>query len=161
MRVEFPCDATGDGPARLRSLGADSISAMAMPNMSNMQTLYETKGVKPQLLDGKGVAVERIHYANQLAFVVVRKAIAFDQRRANEDVAISSTFCTSAATCRRVLVRLSRSSNRGKITGHSRRCTGERVGLPSSQLLHHLRHGGPFHKRSGCLWPISQARQRR
>ena len=42
-------------------------------------------GLKAQLLDGKGVAVERIHYANQLAFVVL-KAIAFDQRGANKDV---------------------------------------------------------------------------
>ena len=85
VRVEFLCDATGDEPARLRSLGAESISAMAMPHMSITQTLFETKVVKAQLLDGKGVAVERIHYANQLAFVVL-KAIAFDQRGANKDV---------------------------------------------------------------------------
>ena len=85
VRVEFLCDAAGDEPARLRSLGAESISVMAMPHMSITQTLYETKEVKAQLLDGKGIAVERIRYANQTAFVVL-KAIAFDQRGANKDV---------------------------------------------------------------------------
>lgn len=85
MRVEFLCDATREEPVRLRSLGAESISAMAMPHMSITQTLFETKEVKAQLLDGKGAAVERIHYANQSAFVVL-KVIAFAQRGVNTDV---------------------------------------------------------------------------
>ena len=61
VRVEFLCDATGEEPARLRSLGAESILAMARPHMSITQTLFEAKEVKTQLLDGKGFAVERIH----------------------------------------------------------------------------------------------------
>lgn len=84
---------------------------MAIPHTSIAQTLDETKEVKAQLLDGKGVAVERIHYANQLAFVVL-KAIAFDERGANKDVGDLSTFCSTAATWRRALARSRRISNR-------------------------------------------------
>ncbi|MDP3253532.1 MAG: hypothetical protein Q8M77_16625 [Hydrogenophaga sp.] len=84
VRVEFLCDASEEELAKLKNLGAESISVMSMPHMSIAQTLYETKEVKAELLDGKGIAVERVHYANQLAFVVL-KAIAFDQRSANKD----------------------------------------------------------------------------
>lgn len=85
VRVEFLCDAAEDEVRGLKSLGAESISVMAMPHMSIAQAQYETKEVKAELLDGKGLAVERVHYANHLAFVVL-KAIAFDQRGANKDV---------------------------------------------------------------------------
>ena len=84
VRVEFLCDASVEELAKLKSLGAESISVMSMPHMSIAQTLFETKEVKAELLDGKGIAVERVHHANQLAFVVL-KAIAFDQRSANKD----------------------------------------------------------------------------
>jgi hypothetical protein len=85
VRVEFLCDASENEVQGLKSLGAESISVLAMPHMSIAQTQYETKEIKASLLDGKGVAVERVHYANHLAFVVL-KAIAFDQRGANKDV---------------------------------------------------------------------------
>lgn len=85
VRVEFLCDAAEDEVRGLKSLGAESISVMAMPHMSIAQTQYETKEVKASLLDGKGMAVERVHHVNHLAFVVL-KAIAFDQRGANKDV---------------------------------------------------------------------------
>lgn len=85
VRVEFLCDAGASEVNGLKSLGAESISVMAMPHMSIAQSLYETKEVKATLLDGKSVALERVHYANHLAFVVL-KAIAFDQRGANKDV---------------------------------------------------------------------------
>lgn len=84
VRVEFLCDASPDEIAKLKSLGAESISVMSMPHMSIAQTLFDTREVKAQLLDGGGIAVERVHYANHLAFVVL-KAIAFDQRSANKD----------------------------------------------------------------------------
>jgi hypothetical protein len=86
VRVEFLCDAAEEEFARLRSLGGEAISVMAMPHMAIAQTHYETKEVKAHLLGGGGIAVERVHYANQLAFTVL-KAIAFDQRSENKDAA--------------------------------------------------------------------------
>lgn len=85
VRVEFLCDAADAEVNSLKSLGGESISVMAIPHLSIARVLYETKDIKAPLLDGKGVAVERVHYANHLAFVVL-KAIAFDQRGANKDV---------------------------------------------------------------------------
>lgn len=85
VRVEFLCDAAEAEVNSLKSLGAEFISVMAMPHMSIAQTFYETREVKATLLDGKGVALEVVRYANHLAFVVL-KAIAFDQRGANKDV---------------------------------------------------------------------------
>ncbi|MDZ4100164.1 MAG: hypothetical protein U1E12_00650 [Hydrogenophaga sp.] len=87
-------------------------------------------GLKAQLLDGKGVAVERIHYANPLAFVVL-KAIAFDQRGANKDV---GDFIHVFAV--RPRLGGGRSRVRGAVqTGCPPCCAGVRVGLPSTQLL--------------------------
>jgi hypothetical protein len=85
VRVEFLCDAAQD-ELGLRSLGGEAISVMAMPHMAIAQTHFETKEVKAALLDGAGIAVERVHYADQLAFTVL-KAIAFDQRGENKDAA--------------------------------------------------------------------------
>lgn len=86
VRVEFLCDAAEDELKKLRSLGGEAISVMAMPHMAIAQTHFETRVVKAPLLDGGGIAVERVHYANQLAFTVL-KAIAFDQRSENKDAA--------------------------------------------------------------------------
>lgn len=153
--MAFLCDAKGYETSWLRLLGVETISAMPIPHMLIAQTLHDTKEVKAQLLDGEGVAVERIHFVNQLSFVVL-KAIAFYQRDANKDEGTSPRFA--------VRQRLGGGSSRVRDavqTGCPPCCAGERVRLLSTQLLRTLRHGGPFHERLCYLGPILQAQQRR
>jgi hypothetical protein len=67
------------------------ISALNIPHSSMVFDHYEVKEIRAELLGEKGVAVEKVHFADIVSFTCL-KAFAVDQRYKNKD-AYDLVFC--------------------------------------------------------------------
>ena len=70
---------------KVRPLPTDgSISALNIPHASIVFDLHETTAVQAELLDGAGIATEKIKHANLVSFTCL-KAFAYDDRFERKD----------------------------------------------------------------------------
>lgn len=62
----------------------EKISALAIKHAGIVHAWYSKRDVTAQLLDGRGVATERVRFADAVSFIIL-KALAFTQRAENKD----------------------------------------------------------------------------
>ena len=85
MVLELLTDAPEIAGGRVRPLDVDgAVSALNIPHSSMVFDLHEVKKIRAELLDGAGIAVERVKHANLVSFTCL-KALAFDQRFERKD----------------------------------------------------------------------------
>ncbi len=85
--VEFLRDADEEFPAKsVKAVEEEDVSAIAFKYAGIVHDWYQAKEVTAELLGGAGVATETVHYADAIAFVVL-KALAYADRAANKDAA--------------------------------------------------------------------------
>ncbi len=82
--VDFLRDAGDDFPGGVTEVEGEKISALAVPHAGIVHDWYEERDVTADLLDGAGVATERVRFADRVSFIIL-KALAFDQRHENKD----------------------------------------------------------------------------
>ena len=68
------------------SVSGEQVSALTIKHAKIVHDWYQEKEVGAQLLDGGGMSVDIIRFADVPAFVIL-KAIALDQRQENKDAA--------------------------------------------------------------------------
>ena len=85
VMVEFLQEAPeGVQPGTTVAVDGENLSAMAIPHAGMVLDWYDSREVTAELLDGKGVATETVHYADAVSFIVL-KALAFGHRNENKD----------------------------------------------------------------------------
>ena len=85
MVLELLTDAPEIAGGRVRPLDVDgAVSALNIPHSSMVFDLHQVKEIRAELLDGAGIAVERVKHANLVSFTCL-KAFAFDQRFERKD----------------------------------------------------------------------------
>ncbi|HKS14914.1 MAG TPA: hypothetical protein VJS90_17920 [Pseudomonas sp.] len=84
--VELLRDAGNEAPGRTVSVCGESVSALTIRHAGIVHDWYEEREVGAPLLDGGGLSVDVIRFADVPAFVIL-KAIALDQRQENKDAA--------------------------------------------------------------------------
>ena len=85
MVLELLADAPEFAGGRVQPLPTKgSISALNIPHSSMVFDLHQTKEIRAELLNGAGVAVERVKHADLVSFTCL-KALAFDQRFERKD----------------------------------------------------------------------------
>ena len=85
MVLELLCDAPDIAGGRVSPLPTDrGISALNIPHSSIVFDLYQVAEVRAELLDGNGIAAERVKHADMVSFTCL-KAFAFDQRFERKD----------------------------------------------------------------------------
>ena len=85
MVLELLCDAPDIAGGRVSPLPTDrGISALNIPHSSIVFDLYQVAEVRAELLDGNGIAAERVKHADVVSFTCL-KAFAFDQRFERKD----------------------------------------------------------------------------
>lgn len=84
--VELLRDAGSNDPGRAVSVNGERVSALCIKHAGITTNWYGEREIAVQLLDGRGLSVERIRYADVPAFVIL-KALALDQRQENKDAA--------------------------------------------------------------------------
>lgn len=85
MVLELLADAPEIAGGRVQPLPTKgSISALNIPHSSMVFDLHQTKEIRAELLNGAGVAVERVKHADLVSFTCL-KALAFDQRFERKD----------------------------------------------------------------------------
>lgn len=82
--VEFLRGAGGHEQFSKISIDGEAVSALAIEHAEITHTWFEEKRVTAELLDGGGIAVEDIRYADLAAFIIL-KALAFDSRGEPKD----------------------------------------------------------------------------
>ncbi|WP_237884292.1 hypothetical protein [Pseudomonas sp. PGPR40] len=82
--VEFLRGAGDQKPFSKISIDGEEVSALAIEHAEITYDWYEEKRVTAKLLDGRGIAVEDIRYADLVAFIIL-KALAFDSRGEPKD----------------------------------------------------------------------------
>jgi hypothetical protein len=83
--LEFLADAPEIAGGRVQVLPSEGlVSAINIPHSSIVFDLFQVTEVQGELLDGNGIATERIRHANLVSFTVL-KAFAFDQRNERKD----------------------------------------------------------------------------
>lgn len=84
--IEFLRDA-GDGqPGRVVSVDGERVSALSVRFAGIVHDWFETREISGELLDGGGLSVETLRFADVPAFVIL-KALALDDRQENKDAA--------------------------------------------------------------------------
>lgn len=66
------------------SIDGEAVSALSIEHAEITQNWFEEKRVTAELLDGGGIAIEDIRYADLVAFIIL-KALAFDSRGEPKD----------------------------------------------------------------------------
>jgi len=84
--VELLRDAGGEVPGRAISVDGERVSALTIKHAQIVHDWYQEKEVSAQLLDGGGLSVDIVRFADVPAFVIL-KALALDQRRERKDAA--------------------------------------------------------------------------
>jgi len=84
--VELLRDAGDDAPGRAVSVNGEEVSALTIKHAGIVHDWYQEKTVSAELLDGSGLSVDQIRFADVPAFVIL-KAIALDQRQEPKDAA--------------------------------------------------------------------------
>lgn len=84
--VELLRDAGDEQPGKAVSVSGEQVSALTIKHARIVHDWYQEKEVGAQLLDGGGISVDIIRFADVPAFVIL-KAIALDQRQENKDAA--------------------------------------------------------------------------
>ncbi|WP_434529851.1 hypothetical protein ACRS64_12010 [Pseudomonas aeruginosa] len=84
--VELLRDAGEDEAGRAISVSGEQVSALTIKHARIVHDWYQEKRIGAPLLDGKGVSVDVVRFADVPAFVIL-KAIALHQREENKDAA--------------------------------------------------------------------------
>lgn len=85
MLLELLADAPEIAGGRVQPLPTEgTISALNIPHSSIVFDLYQVTEIQAELLDGNGVATEKIKHANLVSFTCL-KSLAFDQRFERKD----------------------------------------------------------------------------
>lgn len=84
--VELLRDAGDDDPGRAVSVSGEAVSALTIKHAKIVHDWYLERTVAVELLDGGGLSVDQVRFADVPAFVIL-KAIALDQRQENKDAA--------------------------------------------------------------------------
>lgn len=84
--VEFLRDAGDEAPGKSVNVSAESVSALTIKHARIVHDWYQEREVAAHLLDGGGLSVDTVRFADVPAFVIL-KAIALDQRQENKDAA--------------------------------------------------------------------------
>lgn len=84
--VELLRDAGDEEAGRTVSVSAEHVSALTIKHARIVHDWYQEKRIGAALLDGKGVSVDVVRFADVPAFVIL-KAIALNQREENKDAA--------------------------------------------------------------------------
>ena len=85
MVLELLSDAPHIAGGKVRPLPTGrGISALNIPHSSIVFDMYQVAEIKAELLDGNGIATERVKHADMVSFACL-KAIAFDQRFERKD----------------------------------------------------------------------------
>ncbi|MFC2971007.1 hypothetical protein ACFOJE_02095 [Azotobacter bryophylli] len=83
--VEFLRGATEDCPAGEKTpLDGENIAALAVQHMEIVHDWFESKKIEAEMLGGRGVTIETVHYADVPAFIIL-KALAFHSRAERKD----------------------------------------------------------------------------
>jgi hypothetical protein len=84
--VEFLQGALGKKPGSQIPIDGEKVAALAIPHAEITHNWYCERQITADLLDGRGVAVEVIRFADVVAFIIL-KALAFDNRNQPKDAA--------------------------------------------------------------------------
>lgn len=84
--VELLRDAGDQQPGKAISVSGEEVSALAIKHAGIVHDWYQQREVGAQLLDGAGLSVDIVRYADVPAFVIL-KALALDQRQERKDAA--------------------------------------------------------------------------
>ena len=84
--VELLRDAGNEEPGRTISVDGERVSALTIKHARIVHDWYQEKTVSAQLLDGNGISVDTVRFADVPAFVIL-KALALDQRQERKDAA--------------------------------------------------------------------------
>lgn len=84
--VELLRDAGSDAPGRSISVDGERVSALTIKHARIVHDWYKEKEISAQLLDGDGLSVDTVRFADVPAFVIL-KALALDQRQERKDAA--------------------------------------------------------------------------
>jgi hypothetical protein len=84
--VELLRDAGDEAPGRSISVDGERVSALTIKHARIVHDWYQEKEISAELLDGNGVSVDVVRFADVPAFVIL-KALALDQRQERKDAA--------------------------------------------------------------------------
>lgn len=83
--VEFLRGATEDCPAKqITPLDGEDVAALSVQHMEIVHDWFESKKIEAEMLGGRGVTIETVHYADVPAFIIL-KALAFHSRAERKD----------------------------------------------------------------------------
>lgn len=84
--VELLRDAGDEEPGRTISVDGEKVSALTIKHARIVHDWYQQKEISAQLLDGDGLSVDIVRFADVPAFIIL-KALALDQRQERKDAA--------------------------------------------------------------------------
>ena len=84
--VELLRDAGDEEPGRVISVDGEKVSALTIKHARIVHDWYQQKEISAQLLNGDGLSVDIVRFADVPAFVIL-KALALDQRQERKDAA--------------------------------------------------------------------------
>ncbi|MBN4183637.1 hypothetical protein GS393_05153 [Pseudomonas savastanoi pv. phaseolicola] len=84
--VELLRDAGDEAPGRLINVDGERVSALTIKHARIVHDWYQEREIAARLLDGDGLSVDIVRYADVPAFVIL-KALALDQRHERKDAA--------------------------------------------------------------------------
>lgn len=84
--VELLRDAGDEAPGKSVSVDGEKVSALTIKHARIVHDWYREREISAQLLDGDGVSVDIVRFADVPAFVIL-KALALDQRQERKDAA--------------------------------------------------------------------------
>lgn len=84
--VELLRDAGDEAPGRSVSVDGEKVSALTIKHARIVHDWYREREISAQLLDGGGLSVDIVRFADVPAFVIL-KALALDQRQERKDAA--------------------------------------------------------------------------
>ncbi len=84
--VKLLRDAGDEEPGRTISVDGEKVSALTIKHARIVHDWYQEKEISAQLLDGDGLSVDIVRFADVPAFVIL-KALALDQRQERKDAA--------------------------------------------------------------------------
>lgn len=84
--VELLRDAGDQQPGRAISVSGEQVSALTIKHAGIVHDWYQEREIGAQLLDGGGLSVDVVRYADVPAFVIL-KALALDHRQERKDAA--------------------------------------------------------------------------
>lgn len=83
--VEFLRGATDDCPAKeIVPLDGEEVAALSVQHMEIVHDWFESTKIEAEMLGGRGVTIETVHYADVPAFIIL-KALAFHSRAERKD----------------------------------------------------------------------------